>query len=112
MNEPPEDAPFVFDAPRRQTTAQRALGVLGQGGRYIGLNLLGTVLWLPLKLLPVLVVVGVIGELAMAYTYFAVRHQVLGGVMSLVMVLVVVFAAGALLRFRTWLTIQRERARW
>ena len=39
-----------------------------------------------------------IGELAMAYTYFAVRHQVFGGIMSLNMVLVVFFAAGALIR--------------
>jgi hypothetical protein len=48
----------------------------------------------------------------MAYTYFAVRHQVVGGMMSLVMVLVVFFAAGALIRFRTWLIIQKERTRW
>jgi hypothetical protein len=32
--------------------------------------------------------------------------------MSLVMVLVVFFAAGALIRFRTWLNFQKERARW
>jgi hypothetical protein len=32
--------------------------------------------------------------------------------MSLVMVLVVFFAAGALIRFRTWLMFQKERARW
>jgi hypothetical protein len=103
------DALFVF---HRQTTAQRALSVLGHGATYIGLTLCSPVLWLLMKLMPLLVVAAVIGELAMAYTYFAVRHQVFGGVMSLVMVLVVFFAAGALIRFRTWLIIQKERARW
>ena len=109
MHKQPEDALFVF---RRQTTAQRALSVLGHGATYIGLTLCSPVLWLLMKLMPLLVVAAVIGELAMAYTYFAVRHQVFGGIMSLVMLLVVFFAAGALIRFRTWLMFQKERARW
>jgi hypothetical protein len=103
------DALFVF---RRQTTGQRALGVLAHCATYIGLTLCSPVLWLLMKLMPLLVVAAMIGELAMAYTYFAVRRQVFGGIMSLVMVLVVFFAAGALIRFRTWLIIQKERARW
>ena len=86
--------------------------MLGHGATYIGLTLCSPVLWLLMKLMPLLVVAAVIGELAMAYTYFAVRHQVFGGIMSLVMVLVVFFAAGALIRFRTWLIFQKERARW
>jgi hypothetical protein len=85
------DALFVF---RRQTTGQRALSVLAHGATYIGLTLCSPVLWLLMKLMPLLVVAAVIGELAMAYTYFAVRHQVFGGIMSLVIVLVVFFAAG------------------
>jgi len=109
MHRQPKDALFVF---RRQTTAQRALSVLAHGATYIGLTLCSPVLWLLMKLMPLLVVAAVIGELAMAYTYFAVRHRVVGGIMSLVMVLVVFFAAGALIRFRTWLIFQRERARW
>jgi hypothetical protein len=48
----------------------------------------------------------------MSWTYYHYRHEIYGTVMSLVMVLVVIFAAGALIRLQTWLIITRERFRW
>lgn len=108
----PLDEPFVIGTAPRQSTARRALSVLSQGGAYVALNLAYAVLWLPMKLIPIVAVLGVLCELGMSWTYFRYRHEIYGGVMSLVMVLVVIFAAGALIRFRTWLVISRERSRW
>ena len=107
-----QDQPFRIGTAPRQSTGQRALSVLGHGGAYIALNLAYAILWLPMKLFPTVVVLGVLCELGMSWTYYHYRHEIYGTVMSLVMVLVVFFAAGALIRFRTWLIFQRERARW
>ena len=38
MPRQPEDAPFIFNPLPRQTTARRALSVLGQGGGYVGVK--------------------------------------------------------------------------
>jgi hypothetical protein len=106
------DEPFIIGAAPPQRTGQRALSVLGHGSAYIALNLAYAILWLPMKLFPTVVVLGVLCELGMSWTYYRYRHEIYGTVMSLVMVLVVMFAAGALIRLRTWLIITRERFRW
>jgi len=106
------DEPFIIGAAPPQRTGQRALSVLGHGGAYIALNLAYAILWLPMKLLPAVAVLGVLCELGMSWTYYHYRHEIYGTIMSLVMVLVVMFAAGALNRLRTWLIITRERVRW
>jgi len=106
------DEPFIIGTAPRQSTGQRALSVLGHGAAYFALNLAYAILWLPMKLLPTVVVLGVLCELGMSWTYSRYRHEIYGTVMSLVMVLVVMFAAGALVRLRTWLIITRERFRW
>jgi len=108
----PLDEPFIIGAEPRQSTGRRALSVLGHGGAYIALNLAYAILWLPMKLLPAIAVLGVLCELGMSWTYYHYRHEIYGTVMSLVMVLVVIFAAGALIRLRTWLIFTRERYRW
>ena len=61
-----EDALFVF---RRQTTAQRALSVLGHGATYIGLTLCSPVLWL----LPVVSAGGALVA-SQAVIYLLARH--------------------------------------
>jgi hypothetical protein len=65
-----------------------------------------------MKVLPAIAVLGVLCEVGMSWTYYHYRHEIYGTVMSLVMVLVVIFAAGALIRLNTWLIITRERFRW
>jgi hypothetical protein len=106
------DEPFIIGTAPRQSTGQRALSVLDHGGAYIALSLAYAILWLPMKVLPVVAVLGVLCELGMSWTYYHYRHEIYGTVMSLVMVLVVIFAAGALIRLQTWLIITRERFRW
>jgi hypothetical protein len=106
------DEPFIIGTVPRQTTGQGALSVLGHGGAFIALSLAHAILWLPMKVLPAIAVLGVLCELGMSWTYYHYRHEIYGTVMSLVMVLVVIFAAGALIRLHTWLIITRERFRW
>ena len=106
------DEPFIIGTVPRQTTGQRALSVLAHGGAFIALSLAHAILWLPMKVLPAIAVLGVLCELGMSWTYYHYRHEIYGTVMSLVMVLVVIFAAGALIRLNTWLIITRERFRW
>jgi hypothetical protein len=106
------DEPFIIGTVPRQTTGQGALSVLGHGGAFIALSLAHAILWLPMKVLPAIAVLGVLCELGMSWTYYHYRHEIYGTVMSLVMVLVVIFAAGTLIRLHTWLIITRERFRW
>jgi hypothetical protein len=106
------DEPSIIGTVPRQTTGQRALSVLAHGGAFIALSLAYAILWLPMKVLPAIAVLGVLCELGMSWTYYHYRHEIYGAVMSLVMVLVVIFAAGALIRLNTWLIITRERFRW
>jgi hypothetical protein len=106
------DEQFTIGTAPRESTGQRALSVLGHGGAYVALSLAYAILWLPMKVLPAIAVLGVLCELGMSWTYYHYRHEIYGIVMSLVMVLVVIFAAGALIRLHTWLIITRERFRW
>jgi hypothetical protein len=102
------DAPFI--EPPRFSTARGALRVLSHGARYVGLLMVSIVLWLPLRLIGLITIILVIGELAMAWTDWHVRHNAAGAVMSVLLVPVILFVAGALVRFRSWL--REARYRW
>jgi hypothetical protein len=102
------DAPFV--EPPRRSTARGALQVLGHGACYVGLIVASIVLWLPLRLIGLVAVTLVIAELLMAFTYLHVRHNPAGAVMSVLMIPVILFATGVLIRFRAWLI--QARYRW
>lgn len=101
------DAPFI--EPPRHSTARGALRVLGHGACYVGLLILSVVLWLPLRLIGFAAVILVLCELGMAWTYWHVRHNPAGAVMSVLMIPVILFVAGALVRFRAWLIEARYR---
>ena len=101
------DAPFI--EPPRHSAARGALRVLGHGARYVGLLIVSIVLWLPLRLIGLVAVTLVIGELLMAFTYLHVRHNPSGALMSVLMIPVILFVAGALVRFRAWLIEARYR---
>jgi hypothetical protein len=101
------DAPFI--EPPRHSTVRGALRVLGHGACYVGLLIVSIVLWLPLRLIGLVAVTLVIGESLMAFTYLHVRHNPAGAVMSLLMIPVILFVAGALIRFRAWLIEARYR---
>ena len=101
------DAPFI--EPPRHGAARGALNVLGHGARYVGLLILSIVLWLPLRLIGLVAVTLVVGELLMAFTYLHVRHNPGGALMSVLMIPVILFVAGALVRFRAWLIEARYR---
>jgi hypothetical protein len=103
------DEPFVIGHEPKPSTLLGAMRVLGHGAAYVGLTLLSVVLWLPMKLIGFVAVVGVIAEGAMAWTYIHERHDPFGAVMCVVMILAVLFVAGALVRFRTWLVLARQR---
>jgi hypothetical protein len=102
------DAPFI--EPPRHSTARGALNVLGHGACYVGLLIVSIVLWLPLRLIGLVTIILVIGELAMAWTDWHVRHNPTGAVMSMLLVPFILFVAGALVRFRAWLI--QARYRW
>jgi hypothetical protein len=101
------DAPFI--EPPRHATARRAPSVLVHGTCYVGLLILSIVLYLPMRLIGLLAVTLVIAELLLAFTYWHVRHNPMGTVMSLLTIPVILFATGALIRFRTWLIEARQR---
>jgi hypothetical protein len=102
------DAPFI--EPPRRGVVRGALRVLGHGARYVGLLIASILLWLPLRLIGLVAVTLVVGELLMAFTYLHVRHNPAGALMSVLMIPVILFAAGALIRFRAWLI--EARFRW
>ena len=104
----PPDAPFI--EPTRHRTIRNALAVLAHGACYVGLLILSVVLYLPMRLVGLLAVSLVIGELLMAFTYWHVRHNLKGAVVSLLTIPLILFAAGALVRFRAWL--REARSRW
>ena len=101
------DAPFI--EPPRHGTARGALSVLADGACYVGLLVLSIVLYLPMRLIGLLAVTLVIAESLMAFTYWHVRHNPVGTVASLLTIPVILFAAGALVRFRAWLSEARRR---
>ena len=101
------DAPFI-ETPRH-STARGALRVLGHGACYVGLLILSIVLWLPMRLIGFFAVTLVVAELLMAFTYLHVRHNPGGALMSVLMIPVILFVAGALVRFRAWLFEARDR---
>ena len=101
------DAPFI--EPPRHSTVRGALSVLAHGACYVGLLILSIVLWLPMRLIGLVAVTLVFGELGMAFTYLHVRHNPVGAVMSVLMIPVILFVAGALIRFRAWLIEARYR---
>ena len=86
-----------------------ALRVLGHGARYVSLLILSVVLWLPMRLIGFVAVILVLCELAMAWTDWHVRHNPAGAVITLLMVPLILFVAGALVRFRAWLIEARYR---
>jgi hypothetical protein len=102
------DAPFI--EPPRHATARRALSVLAHGACYVGLLILSVVLFLPMRLIGLLAVTLVIAELLLAFTYWRVRHNPLGAVVSLLTIPGILFVTGALVRFRAWLI--EARSRW
>ena len=101
------DAPFI--EPPQHSTARGALRVLSHGACYVGLLIASIVLWLPLRLIGLVAVTLVIAELLMAFTYLHMRHNPAGAVMSVLMIPVILFVAGALVRFRAWLIEARYR---
>lgn len=101
------DAPFI--EPPRHGTARGALNVLTHGACYVGLLILSIVLYLPMRLVGLLAVALVVGELLMAFTYWHVRHNPVGAVTSVLTIPLILFAVGALVRFRAWLIEARHR---
>ena len=101
------DAPFI--EPPRHGTARGALSVLARGTCYVGLLILSIVLYLPMRLVGLVAVTLVIGELLMAFTYWHVRHNPAGAAMSVLTIPLILFVAGALVRLRTWLIEARHR---
>jgi hypothetical protein len=102
------DEPFI-ESPRRHTT-RNALAVLGHGACYVGLLILSVVLYLPMRLIGFVAVILVLCEVAMAWTDWHVRRNPRGAVLTLLVIPLILFAAGALVRFRTWL--REARSRW
>ena len=88
---------------------RRALHVLAHGAGYVGLLILSVVLWLPMRLIGFVAVVLVLCEFGMAWTDWHVRHNPAGAVITLLMIPVILFVAGALVRFRAWLIEARHR---
>jgi len=86
-----------------------ALHVVGHGACYVGLLILSVVLWLPMRVIGFVAVILVLCELGMAWTDWHVRHNPAGAVITLLMIPVILFVAGALVRFRTWLIEARYR---
>lgn len=101
------DAPFI--EPPWRTTVRGGLHVLGHGACYVGLLIASIALWLPLRLIGPAAVILVLCELGMAWTDWHVRHNPAGVVMTLLMIPVILFVAGALMRFRAWLIEARYR---
>lgn len=108
MQQQQRDVPFL-DEDQKPSTLRGAMRVLGHGAAYVGLTLASVVLWLPLRLIGLVAVVGSLAEAAMAWTYIHERHDPFGAVMCVLMIVAVLFAAGALMRFRTWLILARQR---
>lgn len=101
------DAPFI--EPPRHGTVRGALHVLGHGACYVGLLILSVMLWLPMRVIGFVAVILVLCELGMAWTDWHVRHNPAGAVITLLMIPVILFVAGALVRFRAWLIEARYR---
>ncbi len=83
--------------------------MLRDGACYVGLLILSIVLWLPLRLIGFVAVILVFCELGMAWTDWQVRHNPAGAVMTLLMIPLTLFVAGAVIRFRAWLIEVRYR---
>jgi membrane protein YdbS with pleckstrin-like domain len=75
----------------------------------VGLLILSIVLYLPMRLIGFAAVVLVLCEVGMAWTDWRVRHHPAGAVLTLLVIPFIVFVAGALVRFRTWLIQARQR---
>jgi hypothetical protein len=102
------DAPFI--EPPRQGFLRGAVRVLGHGACYVGLLMASIVLWLPLRLIGFAAVILVLCEFGMAWTDWHIRHNPAGAALTLLTIPVILFAAGALIRFRAWLI--QARYRW
>jgi hypothetical protein len=101
------DAPFI--EPPRHGTARGALHVLAHGACYVGLLIFSIVLYLPMRLVGFAAVILVLCEVGMAWTDWRVRHHPGGAVLTLLTIPLILFATGALVRFRTWLIEARRR---
>ena len=101
------DAPFI--EPARRGVVRGALRVLGHGACYVGLLMASIVLWLPLRLIGFASVILVLCEVGMAWTDWYVRHNPTGALLTLLMIPLILFAVGALIRFRAWLIEARYR---
>jgi hypothetical protein len=102
------DAPFI--EPPQHGTVRRALSVLAHGACYVGLLILSVVLFLPMRLIGFVAVILVFCELGMAWTDWHVRHRHAGSLLTLLTIPLILFATGALVRFRAWLI--EARSRW
>lgn len=101
------DAPFI--EPPRRGVVRGALHVLGHGACYVVLLIASIVLWLPLRLIGFAAVILVLCEFGMAWTDWHVRHNPAGAVLTLLTISLILFAAGALIWFRAWLSEARYR---
>jgi len=105
------DAAFM-ELKRPYGVVHRVLSIFIQGTAYTLLSIAAFVLWLPITLVPYLLIAGVFSEIGMAYTYFRVRLQPLGGVMALLMLPLIFLVVGFLVRFRTWIIVTRQNLKW
>ena len=105
------DAAFT-ELTRPYSMVHRVLSISIQGTAYTLLSIAAFILWLPLTLMPYLLMVGVLSEIGMAYTHFRVRHQPFGGVMALLMLPLIFLVVGFLVRFRTWIIVTRQNLKW
>ena len=90
----------------------RVLSIFAQGAAYTVLSFAALILWLPLRFGPYLLMVLVVSEIGMSYTYFRVRHQPLGGIMALLIIPAIFLVMGILLRLRTWIMVTRQNLKW
>ena len=102
------DAPFIEE--RTQGVVIRALRVLGHGAAYTSLYVLSILLFVPLRLVGIVAFLGVVVEGVNIWMYLHIRHDFRGAAMSVLMLILVSFVAGALLGLRSWLT--NTRTRW
>jgi hypothetical protein len=101
------DASFFDSQPTG--TGRSALRVLGSGAADVGLTILAVLLYLPMRLLGFLTVMAVLSRFISAWVFWHYNHDAFSASMSLLMVPVVLFVAGALLKFRNWLFLARMK---